>query len=104
MINNPGLVITEAHIASLFGEAFLKGATMYNAINGFKSCGIEPFNPNIFQENDFAASATTDRPLEIGCDINIDQRLRYSTYFTTFNRLCYYLSTWSKYYKQFKSK
>lgn len=75
MTSHPGLVISEAHIASLFGEAYFKGATMHNAISGFKSCGIEPFHPNIFQDNDFAASATTDRQLEVECDINIDQSL-----------------------------
>lgn len=43
---------------------------MQNAISGFKSCGIEPFNSQIFQDQDFAASATTDRPLVIENNIN----------------------------------
>jgi len=44
MINHFGFVILETHIASLFGEAYIKGAKMHNAISGFKSCGIVPFN------------------------------------------------------------
>jgi hypothetical protein len=44
MIYHLGPVISEAHIPTLFGEAYVKGANMKNAISGFKSCGIEPFN------------------------------------------------------------
>lgn len=49
---------------------------MQNAISGFKSCGIEPFNSQIFQDQDFPASATTDRPLVIENNINIDSSLQ----------------------------
>lgn len=80
MTNHPGFVILETNIASLFGEAYIKGANMHNAISGFKSCGIEPFDPNIFQKHDFAASATTDIPLVIDSDINIDPSLTLETH------------------------
>lgn len=63
MISHPRSVISEAHIASLFVEAYVKGENMHNAISGFKSCGIKPFNRNIFGEHDFTAAATTERPL-----------------------------------------
>lgn len=71
MINHPGSVISEAQMASIFGEAYIKGANMHNAISGFKLCGIEPFNPDIFQEHDFAAATTTERPLILENDDNI---------------------------------
>jgi len=63
MINNPGCVISEATIGQLFSEAYVRAATLGNAINGFKACGIEPFNANIFPDEEFAAAATTDKPL-----------------------------------------
>lgn len=62
MINNPGCVISEATIGKLFSEAYVRAATLGNAINGFKACGIEPFNANIFPDEEFAAAATTDKP------------------------------------------
>ncbi|KAJ8889407.1 hypothetical protein PR048_008906 [Dryococelus australis] len=44
----------------LFGTAYFRVATVANAVKGFKICGIEPYNPQIFAEEDFAPSATTE--------------------------------------------
>lgn len=33
-------------------------------MNGFRACGIEPFNPQIFGDHEFAAAVTTDRNIE----------------------------------------
>ena len=52
---------------------------MQNAIGGFKSCGIEPFNSQIFQYHYFAASATIDGPLVIENNINNDSSLTPNT-------------------------
>lgn len=57
MINHPGCVISEANIPFLFGETYIKGANMQNAINGFKACVIESFNSNIFQGNNVSVVA-----------------------------------------------
>jgi len=35
---------------------------MRNAVNGFASCGLWPFNPDIFQDEHFAPSMITDEP------------------------------------------
>lgn len=60
--SNPGKAVTMAQIAEILGKAFVRAASMTTAIHGFKSTGIWPFNPNIFPDSVFAASATTDRP------------------------------------------
>jgi hypothetical protein len=56
MTNNPGKRITLYHVASLFGKAYERSATMSIAINGFKESGIHPFNPDIFNDFDFMAA------------------------------------------------
>lgn len=48
-------VISEATIGKLFSEAYIKAATLRNAISGFKSCGIEPFNAHIFPDEQYVA-------------------------------------------------
>ena len=35
---------------------------MTTAINGFRKTGIWPVNPDVFDDHDYAPSATTDRP------------------------------------------
>ena len=35
---------------------------MKNAITGFSSTGLWPFNPDVFSESDFAPSLVTDEP------------------------------------------
>jgi hypothetical protein len=56
MTNNPGKRITLYHVASLFGKAYERSATMSIAINGFKESGIHPFNTDIFNDFDFMAA------------------------------------------------
>ena len=48
-------------VAKLFTAAYNKAATMQNAVSGFKKCGINPFRPDIFTEEDFLPSMLTDR-------------------------------------------
>ena len=59
--NHPGRVITLHDLGCLFGKAYLKVATVSNAIAGFKATGIEPFDSQIFTDLDFEASKTTER-------------------------------------------
>ena len=74
-VQNPGCVVTTFQVAELFGKAFIRAATMQTAINGFKKCGIWPFDSTVFTEVDFIASMTTDIPLnertDLGSNINI---------------------------------
>lgn len=60
--NNPGRTVTQFQISKLFGEAYLRAATPTTAINGFRKCGIYPYNPDVFTDVDFAASEVTDQP------------------------------------------
>ncbi|GFV47040.1 uncharacterized protein TNCV_2699341 [Trichonephila clavipes] len=60
MVINPGQTITDKNIGKLLSIAYFKAATVGNAIIGFKECGIEPHNPLVFSEHDFADSKTTD--------------------------------------------
>lgn len=60
--SNPGLVVSTRQVAELFGKAFIQSATMSTAVNGFKKCGVWPYDPQIFTESDFLASMTTDIP------------------------------------------
>lgn len=62
--NNPGRVITHFQVAKLFNKAYLQSATTSNAVNSFRKCGIYPFNPDVFEEWEFAPSLTTDKERE----------------------------------------
>ena len=64
MISNPGVPITEYHVAGRFKIAYERSATMVNAKSGFLCTGISPYNSLVFSDDEFAASLTTDRPLD----------------------------------------
>ena len=59
--NNPGKIITLYEIGQLFGNAYQKTATVQTSCNGFKNTGICPYNPNIFPDDLFKPSETTNR-------------------------------------------
>jgi len=58
--------VTEYQVAELFAEAYNRAATLKNAQSGFAACGIHPYNPALFDDEDFVASELTDRPLTDG--------------------------------------
>lgn len=60
--SNTPKVVTLKNIAEIFGAAFLKAASMLNAVNSFKKTGIIPFNPDVFEEVDFMAAENTNIP------------------------------------------
>lgn len=60
LVSNPGKRITLYDVVSLFAEAYDKCATISNAVSGFFSTGIFPFNSEIFSEADYAPSTVTD--------------------------------------------
>lgn len=51
---NPGRTVSPYQIASLFGKAYSRAASMEISINGFRKCGIMPFNRETFRDHDFA--------------------------------------------------
>lgn len=52
----PGRVINQFDVAKLFSAAYLKGAAPANAISGFRSSGIYPFNRHAISDEHFAPS------------------------------------------------
>lgn len=60
MLNHPGQVVGLRHISKIFCESYLKAATPKNAISCFRKTSIVPFNPNIFDDSDFAPAQTTN--------------------------------------------
>ena len=62
-----GRAATAYQIAQLMNHAYLKAATMNNAVSGFAKCGIWPCNRNIFKETDFISLGNTqDACPEVG--------------------------------------
>lgn len=55
--------ITIYDIAGLVGVAYPLAFTPANILKGFSVSGIEPFNSNVFTDQDFMSSYVTDRPL-----------------------------------------
>lgn len=62
---NPGKVISEWEVAERFKIAYARAATIKNAMQGFETTGIWPFNSQVFGQEEFAPSQTTERPNEI---------------------------------------
>lgn len=54
---HPGRIINQLDICKLFCPAYLRGATPMNAIKGFETSGICPYNRNIFGDEVFEAAS-----------------------------------------------
>jgi hypothetical protein len=63
MREKPGRAVTIRQVGRIFEKSYLKASIPQNAINGFKKNGIYPLDPNIFPEEAFAGSKTTDQDL-----------------------------------------
>jgi len=63
MISNPGKRISFFEIAGIFGNAYMKCATVDKGVSGFRSGGIWPYNSDIFKDADFAPSLMTENNL-----------------------------------------
>jgi len=62
MLNHPGRPFTEFQVAGAVSEAFGRAASVRIAVSGFNSCGLWPVNEDRWEEHEFAAAETTDRP------------------------------------------
>ena len=72
MIKNPGKRLTDYELAELFAGAYESTASVAVAKNGFEKTGIYPYNPDVFNDEDFIASAVTEMPdPSVQCDNNI---------------------------------
>jgi hypothetical protein len=57
LLNNFPRVVTIRQVGKLFGNAYLRAATVETAVNGFRKSGIYPLNRNVFRTHDFAIHA-----------------------------------------------
>jgi len=65
MTSNPGRRITMFEVAVIFASAYNRCANMQKAVSGFQSCGLWPYNPDRFTDDDYAASYLTEEPSNI---------------------------------------
>jgi hypothetical protein len=70
--NHPGRVVTMFQVGELFGNAFMRAATVQTAVNAFKKTGIFPVDRHVFGDSDYAPSMTTDRPLPSSVEVASD--------------------------------
>lgn len=61
MINNKEKKINRYQSGKLIGSAWIRASTPSNAINGFRACGIYPFNLNIIPDHYFEISDAANR-------------------------------------------
>lgn len=64
MVNNPGKRITPYDIAELVRNAYDRCAAVEKGVKGFQCTGIYPFNPDVFDETDYAPSEVTERNIQ----------------------------------------
>ena len=67
--HHPGRAVTEEEIGELFNAAYGRAASVRNAVAGFQKAGISPFHDDLFSDEDFAGSWSTDQPLESSADL-----------------------------------
>ena len=73
MVSNPGQRITVHNLAAIAGKAFRGTALPERAVNGFKTCGLEPFDPNVFTDTDFEGIMEMDEPREVNLLTSTDR-------------------------------
>ena len=62
MKNNPGRSMTIYDIPEIVEKALPQATTPVNICLGFRVAGVYPFNRDIFQDDEYAPSYSTDRP------------------------------------------
>lgn len=60
MRDNLGRTVTHFQVTKLFYIAYLKAATLLSAISSFKKSGIHAFNPDLFEDWEFAGREITN--------------------------------------------
>jgi hypothetical protein len=67
VIHHPGCPITVYEVASVFTMAYVKGATVGNAMRGFQLAGVCPSTRVFFSEFDFITITITELPSLRNC-------------------------------------
>lgn len=78
--SNGGNIVTLKQVADIFGQSFIKAATIPTATNAFKKTGIWPFNPGVFTDKYYMASETTNVDEQLyevteNCSITTNQNI-----------------------------
>ena len=61
MVAHRGKRISFYEIAEIFAVAYNRTATVEKSVNGFRACGVWPFNECIFSDEDHAEVATEEQ-------------------------------------------
>ena len=61
---HPGRILTEYQVPELLNKVYGKPATIDIAVNGFRKCGIAPFRPDIFTDEDCIVAEISERGAE----------------------------------------
>ena len=56
--SNPSKVITKYNVSALLNTAWMKTMTPQTIVNGFRSCGVYPFNPRAVLDHDLHSEPT----------------------------------------------
>ncbi|KAG5876047.1 hypothetical protein JTB14_031574 [Gonioctena quinquepunctata] len=56
--------VTISQIGKLFGNAFMKVASVQTVVSGFIKTGVHPLNPEILRDWMFEPAETTNRPIQ----------------------------------------
>ena len=59
MTTHHGKRISQYEMAAIFGRAYIRASTPDKGVKGFEKCGIWPYNPEAFTEDDFLATKLT---------------------------------------------
>ena len=65
MVTNPGRRMSFYDMAGVFNKAFNKSASLDKAVTGFRVCGMWPYDPDVFTDDDFAAAMLTEEPTSL---------------------------------------
>ena len=85
--SHPGRVITKYHFNEIFAKAWLKSMVPANIISGFKTGGINPFNPKEVLDHDSTKEKSTqgdrvpmiDDPITDDCEVCLHGTVETST-------------------------
>ena len=71
LIVNYGKWISFYDVAENFATAYNKTATVEKSVNGFRACGLWPYNDAVFSDEDFAAADALAGGLGTLCPENV---------------------------------
>lgn len=74
LFKHPFQCLKDKDVGPLMGRAYSRAATLEVAANGFRKCGIYPFDPLIFPPDTFPIEEMTDMPTTVPSPETTDQQ------------------------------